>query len=243
MEFSSVKMILLYFRLPTLGFRIFNPHAMSEYKIISNITAVILAGGASTRMKSNKALLPHRGERFIERIHRQMSTIFREIIVVTNNPETYLFLPCRMVPDLYPAMCSLAGIHSGLVHCGTRHIFVVGCDMPDLNKALIRYLVSMTDESDVIIPEGPNGLEPLHAVYGKDCLPSMERNLSEGKRKISSCFEGLRVTVLPCREVAAIDPAFESFRNINTPGEYFRLRREDKNHVSATKSDVKTGLL
>jgi molybdopterin-guanine dinucleotide biosynthesis protein A len=214
---------------------------MSENIIISHVTAVILAGGASTRMKSNKALLPYRGERFIERIHRQMASIFREIIVVTNTPETYRFLTCRTVPDLYPAMCSLAGIQTGLAHCGTPYIFVAGCDMPYLNEALIRQIVSLADENDVIIPESPGGLEPLHALYGKGCLPAMERNLSEGKRKIIDCFDGLKVTVVSCKEVTAIDPAFRSFRNINTPEEYFSMRKEDGKAVSAKKDDVQTG--
>jgi len=192
----------------------------------SRITAVILAGGNSVRMKSNKALLPYRGERFIERIFRQLSAIFPEVIIVTNSPEMYRFLPCRIVSDIYPEMGSLAGIHAGLARSTTPYIFAVACDMPDLNEQLIRHLVSKAAGIDVVIPESEGGLEPLHAIYGKDCLPAMEQKLSSGKRKIVACFDQLRVNVVSRQEIAEIDPSFLSFRNINTPEEYFHIRQE-----------------
>ena len=191
----------------------------------SVITAAILAGGASSRMKCDKALLPYRGERFIERIFRQLSGIFPEVILVTNSPEMYRFLPCRIVADIYPGMGALAGIHSGLTHGASAYVFVVACDMPDLNGRLIQLLVSRAEGVDVVIPESENGLEPLHAIYGKGCLTAMNEALLSGKSKIVACFGQLKVDVVSRREIAAIDPAFSSFRNINTPEEYFRISR------------------
>ncbi|HZW35647.1 MAG TPA: formate dehydrogenase accessory sulfurtransferase FdhD, partial [Candidatus Deferrimicrobiaceae bacterium] len=109
---------------------------------IEGITGVILAGGTSSRMGSHKALLPYQGGRFIDAIHRQMASLFREVLVVTNTPELFDFLPCRKVPDLIPGMGVLSGIHSGLQHSPTSYVFVVGCDMPNLNPALIRHIAS-----------------------------------------------------------------------------------------------------
>ncbi len=200
---------------------------MNEDKAISNMIAVILAGGKSTRMKSNKALLPYRGERFIERIHRQMASIFPEVIVVTNTPEPYRSLSFRTVSDIHPGKCTLAGIHAGLIHSATRNLFVVACDMPDLNETLIRHIASRAGHSDVVIPESNGGLEPLHAVYGKGCLSVMEENLSSEKRKVIACLDRLKVTIVLQEEIARIDPKFLSFRNINTPEEYFRIRKEE----------------
>jgi FdhD protein len=210
------------------GFSVYtHPETLTTFgDMASGVTAVILAGGNSTRMKSNKALLPYRGERFIERIYRQLADIFPEVILVTNTPEMYRFLPCQTVADHFPGMGSLAGIHAGLSHSTTPHIFVVACDMPDLNDALIRQLVSKADGNDVVIPESEGGLEPLHAVYGKGCLPAMEKTLSSGKRRIVECFDQLKVTVVSREEISRIDPEFLSFRNINTPEEYFRIRQE-----------------
>ncbi|MHC1697492.1 MAG: molybdenum cofactor guanylyltransferase [Geobacteraceae bacterium] len=190
------------------------------------VTAVILAGGKSSRMKSNKALLPFCGELFIERIHRQLSALFSEVILVTNTPEIYRFLPCRMVPDEFPGLGSLAGIHAGLKQSKTEHIFVVACDMPYLNSELICHMLSKASDSDVVIPESEGGFEPLHAVYSKNCLPVIEAALKNGPGRIVDCFDWNRVSVLPKEEIATVDPEFLSFRNINTPDEYFRFREE-----------------
>ena len=192
----------------------------------AGVTAVILAGGRSSRMKSNKALLPYSGELFIERIYRQLSARFHEVVLVTNTPELYRFLPCRTVTDVFPGMGSLAGIHAGLIHSDTPYVFAVACDMPHLNDNLIRDLVSRAADCDAVIPESEGGLEPLHAIYGKGCLPLMEKALSQGKSRIVDALDWEKVVVVRKENVAAIDPEFLSFRNINTPEEYFRFRKE-----------------
>lgn len=194
--------------------------------VADGVTAVILAGGKSTRMKNNKALLPYSGELFIERIHRQLADIFDEVILVTNTPELYRFVPCRIVQDVYPGLGSLAGIHAGLTHSTTPYIFTVACDMPYLNPELIRLILSRKEGFDVVIPESEGGFEPLHAVYGKGCLPAMEKALAEGSGRIVDCFDRDRVAVVSSADVARLDPKFLSFRNINTPEEYFRFRDE-----------------
>ncbi|MDD2735068.1 MAG: molybdenum cofactor guanylyltransferase [Desulfuromonadaceae bacterium] len=203
-----------------------NNHA----NLIHDVTAVILAGGRSSRMQSNKALLPYRGGRFIEAIHRLLQTIFPEVILVTNNPEQYEFLPCRKVPDLYEGMGVLAGIHSGLYHSSNPAIFAVACDMPYLTESLIRYIASRADAGGVQLPESPGGLEPLHAAYGKECLAAIEATLLSGQRRIVSFFDRTNVNKIPVEQVAHFDPEFVSFININTPREYYDLR--DKERIS-----------
>ncbi len=193
---------------------------------IPGVTAVILAGGRSSRMGSNKALLPYRGGRFIEAIHRQLAELFDEVLLVTNTPEQYAFLPCRKVPDLFPGLGALAGLHAGLHHAATPHIFAVACDMPYLNDTLIRRLSQLRSEADVIIPEGENGAEPLHALYGKACLFPMADALAADERRIISFFPRVRVKRFAREQVALIDPDFDCFRNINTPDDYYRLRAE-----------------
>ncbi|MBI2354599.1 MAG: molybdenum cofactor guanylyltransferase [Deltaproteobacteria bacterium] len=194
-------------------------------KSLAGVTGVILAGGRSSRMGSNKALLPYRGGRFIEAIHRLLSGIFAEVILVTNHPEQYEFLPCRKVSDRYPGLGALAGLHAGLYHGAAEHILAVACDMPYLNSALIRRLALLRYGADVVIPEGESGAEPLHAIYGRGCLPFMEEALAADERRIVSFFHRVRVKRFSQGEVAAIDPGFDSFRNINTPDEYYCLRK------------------
>jgi molybdopterin-guanine dinucleotide biosynthesis protein A len=193
----------------------------------SGVTAVILAGGQSSRMGSNKALLPYRGGRFIESIHRQLSGLFDEFLLVTNTPEQYAFLGCRMVPDLFPGMGALAGLHAGLHASHTQHIFAVACDMPYLNDTLIKALQARRHLADVVIPESAQGLEPLHAIYGKACLTPMEQSLSSERRRIVSFFPQVRVHTFSSDHVATIDQDFASFSNINTPADYFELRKNE----------------
>jgi molybdopterin-guanine dinucleotide biosynthesis protein A len=194
---------------------------------ISQTTGVILAGGASSRMGSNKALLPYRGGRFIESIHRTLSELFPEVMIVTNNPEQYRFIPCRKVPDLLPGLGALAGIHSALHHAGNPCIFAVACDMPYLNRNLIRHLAGLIRGNDVVIPESAHGVEPLHAFYSKSALPAVENSLKGGRKRIVSFFPHVQVRIASSKEVARFDPAFASFWNVNTPDDYFRLREEE----------------
>ena len=194
---------------------------------LEGVTGVILAGGPSTRMGKNKALLPWRGGRLIEEVYGRMSRIFREVIVVTNSPDLYPFLPCRMVPDLYPGMGSLAGVHSGLKHAGTPWIFAVACDMPFLEERLVRRLLSLREGADVVIPVGPLGPEPLHAAYGDGALRAVEELLTAGERRVLSIHERVRARKVSCEEVGSLDPEGRSFRNINTPEDYSRLLGEE----------------
>lgn len=192
---------------------------------VQGVTGVILAGGAASRMGSNKALLPRNGERFIEGIHRTLEELFEEVIVVTNTPEQYDFLSCRKVPDLYPGKGVLAGIHSGLMHSEAPAIFTVACDMPTLNAALIRHLCSLSAGVDLVISSTDRGFEPLHALYGKGCLPALEQLLqSEVNRRVIALLSRVHAREVFPEEIVPFDPDFRSFDNINTPEDYFRLR-------------------
>lgn len=209
---------------------------------IPGVTGVILAGGQSSRMGSNKALLPYKGGRFIEAIYRQFTELFDEVLLVTNNPEQYDFLPCRKVGDVFPGMGALAGIHSGLYHAEQPAIFVVACDMPYLNGELIRHMATQADPGGVLIAESPKGLEPLHAVYGKGCLAAIEATLLSGQKRIVSFFGRTNVNRVNFDEVALFDPEFDTFRNINTPADYYRLRDGERSDSAVEICDELTGV-
>jgi molybdopterin-guanine dinucleotide biosynthesis protein A len=217
---------------------------------ISTVTGVILAGGSSSRMGSNKALLPCPGGLFIETVHRQLADIFSDVLLVTNTPDHYAFLRCRTVTDLIPGAGPLAGIHGALSHCTTPYIFVVACDMPWLQAAMIRHLVAAAAGYDVVIPHGDKGQEALHAVYGKGALPAVTQALQAGKRRIVSFFDQVRVRQILSADIARFDPEFRSFQNINTPEEYYRFREELRSVresvpplLTAPERPVREGLL
>lgn len=191
---------------------------------IADVTGVILAGGSSTRMGSDKALLRYDGATLIESIYRRMAAMFREVIVVTNTPELYGFVPCPKVADIIPGMGALSGIHAALRHTGAEHVFVAACDMPSIGGDLVRCMVAMREGYDAVVPESGSGLEPLCAVYGKGVLPAIEEALRSGCGKVAAILPKVRVKTLSRDEVSLVDPGFRSFLNINTPDDYDALR-------------------
>lgn len=192
---------------------------------IPGITGIILAGGESRRMGSDKSLLPIHGARFIDHVYARLAALFDDVIIVTNSPELYREIPCRKVPDIYSAQGALTGIHSGLKHASNERAFVVGCDMPFVSPELVRHICSRAGQGDLILPVSSKGHEPLHALYGKTCLPAMELVLNAGHKRILRFFDQVRVTEIPAAELQQTDPQERSFRNINTAEEYFQLRR------------------
>jgi FdhD protein len=193
---------------------------------ISGVTGVILAGGESKRMGSNKALLKIQDERMIEGTYRCMAQLFSEVLLVTNTPETYDFIPCRTVSDIFPCMGPLGGIHSALKASGTQRIFVVACDMPTLSPRLVRNLCAEQGDFDAVVPETPDGLEPLHALYALSGLDRIQGMLEQDERSVLTFLERAATKVVPRDVIERIDPGFVSFRNINTPEEFRELGKE-----------------
>jgi len=191
---------------------------------IAGVTGVILAGGESRRMGSDKSLLPIFGARFIDHLYRTMDELFDEVIIVTNSPDLYSEIDCRKVPDIYYAQGSLAGIHSAVCHAHHDKVFVAACDMPFLNPEVVRDLCSRSGAADVVIPVHAEGVEPLHALYSKRCIGPMEEVLDRGQKRIIGFFPRVIVEEVNIAAWQGLDPEGLSLRNINTPEEYYRLR-------------------
>ncbi len=198
------------------------PSARSQH--LPGISGVILAGGESCRMGSDKSLLPIQGARFIDHIYARLSSLFEEVIIVTNSPELYQDLPCRKVPDIYLKQGALAGIHAGLSQVKQPRAFVIGCDMPFVSEKVVRKICSHAKQGDLILPHSSHGHEPLHALYDKSCLPAIEQVLKAGHKRIMKFFSQVKVVELSAPELLELDPQEKSFCNINTPDEYYRLR-------------------
>jgi FdhD protein len=202
---------------------------------IPGITGIILAGGESRRMKSDKSLLPLYGVRFVDHVYRVMDELFQEVMIVTNSPKLYKDVDCRKVPDIYRAQGALAGIHAGLCHAQHDRVFVVACDMPFISPQVVRTICTSDWSEDVVIPVLPKGFEPLHAIYGKNCIPAIEEQLEAGRKRIISFLPRVKVRELGSEYWQWVDPEGNSFRNINTPEEYFRLWGESASLYQAAK--------
>jgi molybdopterin-guanine dinucleotide biosynthesis protein A len=184
-------------------------------------TGVILSGGLSTRFNgNNKAVINVHGKRVLDSLYDVFSDLFDEIILVTNEPLKFLEWDLTIVIDIFSTRSSLTGIHAGLFYMKNPFAFFSACDTPFLKKELVESLIEHIEENiDIIIPETDAGLEPLCAIYSKQCLKPAEQHLKEKKFKIQRAFRGNRIKRIPENILRATDPELVSFFNINTPAD------------------------
>lgn len=184
-----------------------------------------MAGGKSSRMGSNKALLDFQGQRLIDRIAGQFTAWFEQVVLVTNTPEVYADLGLPMVGDRIPGLGPLGGIEAGLQASAHPATFMAACDMPFLNQALIGYLLDLSAGADVVVPVVGGEYEPMHAVYGQACLPAVRACLDAGVYRIVRFYAGLRVRPVAEAEVARFGRPERLFFNCNTPEDLARARQ------------------
>lgn len=173
---------------------------------------------------SPKALISFGERPLIRHIVEKLTAVLPDCLVVTNSPELYAFLGLPMVPDVFPEGGSLGGIYSGLAAVPREAALCVACDMPFLSVGLLRHLAERAGEANVVIPDAAGELQTLHAVYGKACLPAMERRLRAGQLKITGFFDEVRVLRIPEAVVARFAPPELAFMNLNTPDDLARAR-------------------
>lgn len=188
------------------------------------MTGVILAGGQSRRMGTDKALLELQGKPLIQWAVEALSKVCDHVLIVTNSPSQYSFLGVEMVGDLLLGRGALAGIHAGLFFCKGERAFVAGCDMPLLSPDLIQHMARLPGQWDVVVPKVGEFLEPLHALYSKRCLGFLERLLMGGARRILDLYPLVRVRVFQEKEMRHLDPDLRSLMNVNTPEDLELLR-------------------
>jgi molybdopterin-guanine dinucleotide biosynthesis protein A len=180
------------------------------------MTAVIIAGGQSRRMKTDKAFVEVGGKRLIERVLSVITPLFSEILINSNKPDAYKEWGLPVIQDIFMGKGALGGIYTGLVHTKANYVFCVACDMPALNPDLIRFMQQQVDGCDALIPKTPDGIHPLHTMYSKQCYKVIEELLQRDKLKISDVFSRIRSKYLTDQQIRQFDPHFESFLNINT---------------------------
>jgi molybdenum cofactor guanylyltransferase len=184
--------------------------------------AIILSGGKSSRMGKNKALLPFKDKTNIERIRDELQSLFDDIILVTNDPESYEFLNLKTVSDEFPGKGPLAGIHAGLMASDYEENIVVACDMPFISADLAATLVQNLKHNDAIIPVINGKQHPLFAAYQKRIVPEIEACLTEDRLRVIHLLDKLNVRYLEENDLQAYSDGSldEIFFNMNVPEEY-----------------------
>ena len=189
-----------------------------DENIKNPITGIILAGGKNSRMGVNKAFLKVDGIRLIDKTIDIYRRLFTEIIIVTNDPLEYLeYTDATLVTDIYKGKGPLGGLYTGLFYAKNPYAFACPCDMPFLNQDFIAYLITQIKKHDIIVPEVPEGYQPLHAIYSRNCLPSIKRLLLSDKLKLTGFYRDMHVLSIPEAQIAPFNHNGRLFQNLNTP--------------------------
>ena len=182
------------------------------------MTGIILAGGKNSRMGIDKAFIKINGSRMIDKTMDIYRRLFSEILIVTNDPLSYLeFTHASIVTDIYKGKGPLGGIYTGLFYARNPYSFVSACDMPYLNRDFIEYLARLSGKHDVIVPKLTEGYQPLHAIYSRNCLPSIKRLLILDKLKITGFYRDMRVLEVSGGQILPFNKDNRIFQNLNTP--------------------------
>jgi molybdenum cofactor guanylyltransferase len=190
------------------------------------VAAFVLAGGASTRMGRDKSLIEIAGIPIIVRTARLIEPLVTSVTIV-GAPERYKLLGLRVLADKDLAEKEpdgrphgpLAGIASALASTTMPWNLILACDLPYLTREWVNWLLlqAVNSQAQVLIPNGPGGLEPLAAVYRRECADTAAEALSRGVRKVTDALVGLRIQAVDPKEWSEVDPTGRVLSNMNTP--------------------------
>lgn len=194
---------------------------------------VVLAGGASRRFGTPKALAPVEGVRIVDRVLDALFAAVPHVIVSTNEPDLFAGLGLAMRLDDVSGFGPLGGILTALRSAreyGRPGALVVACDLPWVSADLLRMIVQRAASAgaDAVVPEsgGRRGVEPLCAWYSVRCIPAIEGMIEEGERRVHRLLDRVRADVIPADEVRRIGDPGLLFVNVNTPDDLRRAERK-----------------
>jgi molybdopterin-guanine dinucleotide biosynthesis protein A len=193
---------------------------MNRDAVRSELTGIVLAGGASQRMGRDKAFLELNGRPLVAHVIERIAQVCEDVIVVARNAEPFTGLGARSVEDRFRGVGVLGGLHAGLEAAANELALVVACDMPFLNPELLVAFARWAEGFDVAVLRQGEQVEPLHGAYRRTCLSAIETAIRAGRRRIVSFFPLVRVHYVAQEDVIPLDAEMHSFRNINTPEEW-----------------------
>ena len=179
---------------------------------------VVLAGGQSSRMGRDKALLPFNGKPLIARAIDILRPHVDELLIIGDPNKYDGFGPLALADDS-PGLGPLGGIVTALRYEWNDRLLILACDMPHVNANFIGHLKARSDEGfDAVVAQCDGHLEPLAAVYHRSCRAVFSAQLAAGALKLSDAIERVRTCysqVCPGEEGWPDD----LFRNINAPSD------------------------
>ena len=191
------------------------------------LSIVLQAGGRSSRMGQDKALLPFMGTTMLDYILEQVKGLGEETLIITNQPQNYGDFAYPLFSDVISNVGALGGLYSAIYHAQHEYVLVLGCDMPFINRGFLDYMLELALDFDVVIPRmEPNGFaEPFRAIYKQSCLEPVKVAIDSGQRRVISFFDAVNVRYIEGDEIERFDPEYRSFFNVNTPEDFARAEQ------------------
>lgn len=191
-------------------------------------------------MGNDKRNLVLDGETLLSRGLGVLSQVFKDVIVVLGKEEFPLEKnTVRVVHDIIPNRAAAGGLYTGLSYAANSRIFVVACDMPFLNPNVIRYMASLSEKFDMTLAELTQGIQTMHGIYSKRCLPVLEKMVVGENLRLQNLLDdsSLILRKIPECEILPLDPHLLSFMNLNTPAD-LELARKIKGSIPGKKDET-----
>jgi molybdopterin-guanine dinucleotide biosynthesis protein A len=191
--------------------------------MLTNLTGIILCGGSSKRMGTNKALQKLGCLTFIEHISNVLKEMCLSIIISTNTNELD-FLSFKKVKDKHHNIGPIAGIYSALSDSETEENLIVNCDTPFITQDFLKYLVANSSGYDLVLPFYKGHIQSLTGSYNKSILPKIEKEIENQHFKPIQMFKSFNLNIL------TIDDSLFFYKdsllfNVNTQEDYIEACR------------------
>jgi len=190
---------------------------------MNDTEAFILAGGASSRMGTDKSQLPLEGQTFTERIAETLLKLTDSVSVVGREADSSL----PSVADVYPQWGALGGLHAALAACKREWAIVVACDLPFVTAELFSLLAEKRVDHEAVVPVQEDGRpQPLAALYRVEpCRQRATELIEAGRRRPLDLLEAVKTCWVSFAEIRNLEQAERFFVNINTPSDYYEATR------------------
>ncbi|GAB3805121.1 molybdenum cofactor guanylyltransferase [Virgibacillus kimchii] len=188
------------------------------------VIGIILAGGKSSRMGENKALLPLGNQKVVEHIYDELFSLSDKVVVVANDPSLYSFLKCDIVSDRFREKGPLAGLETAFFHKKADAYIVSACDTPLINKDVYQHLFSNLHNYDAAVPVFDEQTHPLSGIYRRSALQAVQQQLDKGELKVKSFFENIYVNYVDEFDGISEKTLHRHFFNMNTRSDYAEIK-------------------
>jgi molybdenum cofactor guanylyltransferase len=185
------------------------------------ITGIVLAGGKSSRMGSDKSKMILNSKTLIEYSIEALKPLC-ETVVISSNNYSYDYTGCEVWPDELPDGSPMVGIYSCLKRSQTEYNIILSCDIPLISTSLLDYLLSNSKDSDITVPiHGNNLIEPLCGIYKKSCLDVLKGFIDRVNYRLNECIRSTSHRLVKIDQTTNFSEKL--FTNINTPDDFHKL--------------------